>query len=159
MDKTRNSNVSKGGCMRFYLHYDDIDEAEIAEGIIRSYGIKPEVTTKNIFGFYDCQICIDTSLEFFDYMKQEIAKKIQKYKIQEEKRNHNIKFLESCLTKDKVKENTKIEEVKLSELTEEEQKQLLSSPSASQLADPTTRIFRLPYDSGFIVTNIPDLSF
>ena len=38
--------------MRFYLHYDDIDEAEIAEGIIRSYGIKPEVTTKNIFGFY-----------------------------------------------------------------------------------------------------------
>ena len=50
--------------MRFYLHYDDIDEAEIAEGIIRSSGIKPEVTTKNIFGFYDCQICIDTSLEF-----------------------------------------------------------------------------------------------
>ena len=104
MHKTRNSNVSKGGCMRFYLHYDDIDEAEIAENIIRSYGIKPEVTTKNIFGFYDCQICIDTSLEFFDYMKQEIAKKIQKYKVQEEKRNHNIKFLESCLTKDKVKE-------------------------------------------------------
>ena len=159
MDKTRNSDVSKGGCMRFYLHYDDIDEAEIAENIIRSYGIKPEVTTKNIFGFYACQICIDTSLEFFDYVNQEITKKIQKYKIQEEKRSYNIKFLESCLTKDKVKENIEIEEVKLNELTDEEQKQLLSSSSVSQLADPTTRIFRLPHNSGFIVTNIPDISF
>ena len=159
MDKTRNSDVSKGGCMRFYFHYDDIDEAEIAENIIRSYGIKPEVTTKNIFGFYACQIYIDTSLEFSDYVNQEITKKIQKYKIQEEKRSYNIKFLESCLTKDKVKENTEIEEVKLNELTEEEQKQLLSSPSASQLTNPTTKIFRLPHNSGFIVTNIPDISF
>lgn len=159
MDKTRNSNVSKGGCMRFYLHYDDIDEAEIAENIIRSYGIKPEVTTKNIFGFYACQICIDTSLEFFDYVNQEIAKKIQKYKIQEEKRSYNIKFLESCLTKDKVKENTEIEEVKLNELTDEEREDLLSSSSASQLTNPTTKIFRLPHNSGFIVTNIPDITF
>ena len=145
--------------MRFYFHYDDIDEAEIAENIIRSYGIKPEVTTKNIFGFYACQICIDTSFEFFDYVNQEITKKIQKYKIQEEKRSYNIKFLESCLTKNKVKENTEIEEVKLNELTDEEREDLLSSTSASQLTNPTTKIFRLPHNSGFIVTNIPDLSF
>ena len=145
--------------MRFYFHYDDMDEAEIAENIIRSYGIKPEVTTKNIFGFYACQIYIDTSLEFFDYVNQEITKKIQKYKIQEEKRSYNIKFLESCLTKNKVKENTEIEEVKLNELTDEEREDLLSSTSASQLTNPTTKIFRLPHNSGFIVTNIPDLSF